>query len=191
MKLIVGLGNPGDVYDNTPHNIGFMLVDYFVKRLTNNNLEYIKELSGLVYKYKKENISAILLKPQKYMNLSGAVIKSFCRKYKINIKDVLIIHDDIYLPEGRFKLKEKGSHGGHNGIRNIIDNLQTESFKRLKIGVGYNNLFSLEKYVLSSFSSDNLKIILNQFPIFVKILEYFVQDISLNMIFNLLNKNKL
>jgi len=116
MKLIVGLGNPGIEYVGTRHNIGFMSIDTLAHSL---NIEIDKNKFGGIYA--KTNIgkeTVILLKPQKYINLSGDVIKKYVDFFKISIDDILIISDDLDLPLGKIKIKYKGSSGGHNGLKN-------------------------------------------------------------------------
>ena len=121
MKLIVGLGNPGLEYNNTRHNVGFMAIDKLSEYLS---IEINKnKFDGLYGEGIINNEKIILLKPQKYMNLSGEVIKKYIDFYKIDIQDLLIINDDLDLPVGKIKIKYKGSCGGHNGLRNIEQNL--------------------------------------------------------------------
>ena len=146
MKLIVGLGNPGKEYNQTRHNAGFDFIDYYAKA---NGLEINKsKFGGLYTTFKKNNEIIILLKPQKYMNLSGEVVKPYADFFKINIDDILIIHDDIDTPLGKIKFKRKGSSGGHNGLKNIELHLHTQNYKRLKIGVSNNNDQNLINYVI-------------------------------------------
>ncbi|TVY12282.1 aminoacyl-tRNA hydrolase [Candidatus Phytoplasma pini] len=185
MKLIVGLGNIGDCFSLTPHNIGFMLVDYCLQIWKFNLLFIRKELSNLIYHLSIKEEKFILLKPQTYMNLSGQAVKKAIDKYKIKIKDVLIINDDIYLKAGIFKLKSKGGHGGHNGLRNIIDILKTNQFKRLKIGVDYDKNIPLEEYVLKKFDSQFENKILENFPFFERLLINFVKGISFDNLINI------
>ena len=146
MKLIVGLGNPGKKYEYNRHNIGFLVLDHYLK-----NSDFKEKFNGL---YKIEVINGekvIFLKPQSYMNLSGNVVKKFKDFYKIDISDILIIYDDISFEFGILKLKPKGSSGGHNGLKNIIEMLGTSDIKRLKIGISKNNI-ELKNYVLSNFN---------------------------------------
>ena len=150
MKLIVGLGNPGEEYDNTRHNIGFMVIDNYAKQ---NNLKFSKKNNGLFCKVINDN-SFILLKPLSYMNLSGTVIRRFVDYYKIKNEDILIIQDDLDMPVGKIKLKYKGSSGGHNGIKNIIENLNTNCFPRFKIGISNNKEIDTKDYVLGKFSKE-------------------------------------
>ncbi|WP_341266824.1 aminoacyl-tRNA hydrolase [Candidatus Phytoplasma fraxini] len=189
MKLIVGLGNPGYIYDNTPHNIGFMMIDFFLDYLYKQKYQIQTEILNSVYQLQMNEKKIILFKPQKYMNLSGIAINEIMHKYKINIKDILVLYDDIYLKAGFFKLKEKSGHGGHNGIRNIIDILRTDQFKRLKIGVEYNSSVSLNKYVLGNFDVKIKENIFNKFSVFIDILLYFIEGLTIEKILNLVNKN--
>ena len=117
MKLIVGLGNPGKLYENTRHNIGFMAIDNYVKSL---NLSFSNsKFDGIYVKTRINDNEVIFLKPQKFINLSGEVISKFMNFYKISTEDILIIHDDLDIECGKYKLKYKGTSGGHNGLKNI------------------------------------------------------------------------
>ncbi len=152
MKLIVGLGNPGYEYKNTRHNIGFMAID---KILEKYNEQLVKQRDGGIYaelKINKEKI--IILKPQQYINLSGDVISKYLRFYKIDIKDLLIICDDLDLDTGKIKLKYKGSSGGHNGLKNIEANLKTNVYNRIKIGISNNKNIDTKDYVLGKLTEE-------------------------------------
>ena len=124
MKLIVGLGNPGKEYENTRHNIGFMVIDNYLK-----NEKFKTKFNGMYLKKVINNEEVIFLKPLSYMNLSGEVVKKYVNYFKINLSDLLIISDDLDMPCFKIKLKYKGSSGGHNGLKNIIQNINTEEFK--------------------------------------------------------------
>jgi len=151
MKLIVGLGNPGEEYKNTRHNIGYIFID---KLAENMNSSINKEkFNGLYTETMINNEKIILLKPLSYMNLSGEVIIKFINYFKININDMLIISDDLDMDFGRIKLKANGSSGGHNGLKNIEHHLQTQNFKRLKIGISNNKDIDTKDYVLGKFSN--------------------------------------
>ena len=156
MKMIVGLGNPGKEYEKTRHNIGFIIVDSYAKQ---KGIKFSEKFNGLSAKIYMNGETFILLKPLSYMNLSGTIVKKYAEYYKIKPEDILIIQDDLDLPIGKIKLKYKGSCGGHNGIRNIIDELKTELFPRFKIGIGKNIKTNIKDYVLGKFSEeDNEKI---------------------------------
>ena len=155
MKMIVGLGNPGKEYELTRHNMGFMVIDYYAK--LNNISDFKEKFNGLYAKVYKDNEYFVLLKPLSYMNLSGTVIKKFASFYKIKPEDILIIHDDLDLPVGKIKIKYKGSSGGHNGIKNIIENLKTEEFPRFKIGISKSDDITYKDYVLGKFNSEDIE----------------------------------
>lgn len=157
MKLIVGLGNPGQEYINTRHNAGFKFID---KVAISENLEFNKEkFNGLYTTFNFKNEKVILLKPQKYMNLSGEVIKKYIDFYKIPIDDILIICDDLDTPLGKIKLKYKGSSGGHNGLKNIEQNINTKEYKRIKIGISNNKSENPISYVIGPMPKEELKIL--------------------------------
>ena len=174
MKLIVGLGNPGKEYEKTRHNIGFMAINNYLKE---NNLDLNKtKFNG---KYTETNIKGekvILLEPQKYMNLSGEVIRDFVKFYKIDVKDILIISDDLDMESGKIRLREKGSSGGHNGLKNIELHLNTNEYKRLKIGVGNNKMIETKDYVLGKFSKEDFENIENSIKLSKDIIEDFVDN---------------
>lgn len=157
MKLIVGLGNPGKEYLETRHNIGFSFLDNYA--LKHNFKIDKKKFNGL---YTKENIGnevVLFVKPQTYMNLSGDAVISFVNYFNINIEDILIIHDDLDLYIGNIKLKQKGSSGGHNGLKSIENRLGTNNYKRLKIGISNNKNIDTKDYVLGKFSKEEKEIL--------------------------------
>lgn len=177
MKLIVGLGNPGREYENTRHNIGFMMMDSYVQK---KNLGSFREKDrGLYLKTKLFNEDVIFLKPLSYMNLSGEVVKKYVQFYKIDTKDILIISDDLDLDIGNFKLKPSGSSGGHNGLKNIELHLKTNQYKRLKIGISNRKDLDTKDYVLGSLSKEEQKIIEELTVIVENIIDdYFQVDFS-------------
>ena len=155
MKLIVGLGNPGKDYEKTRHNIGFMFLDYYYDYLKLSD-KWSKKFNGLYIETNINGEKVILLKPLSYMNLSGGVVKKFIDYFNIDINDLLVISDDLDLNFLNFKLKDKGSCGGHNGLRDIENNLQTTEYKRLKIGISNNKEINTKDYVLSKFTKNDL-----------------------------------
>ena len=181
MKLIVGLGNKGNEYNNTRHNVGFMAIDEYLKKY---NLELNKsKFDGLYCETNINNEKIILLKPQKYMNLSGDVIIKYINYFKIDINDILIIHDDMSLEIGTFKIRYKGGSGGHNGLKNIENNLKTNEYKRIKIGISKNNIDMID-YVLGKFSNEEL-VKLNSV---IKIMPDIIDDFVSLSFENLMNK---
>ena len=157
MLLIVGLGNPGKEYENTRHNIGFMILDQFAKK-NNVNIDS-KKFNGLYTEVLVNNKKVILLKPQSFMNLSGEVVKKFVDYFKIDIDDVLVINDDLDIEIGKYKLKKSGSSGGHNGLKNIENHLQTNNYKRLKVGISKEKNIDTKDYVLGKFNKQELEIL--------------------------------
>src|SRR5215203_2903087 len=129
MKLIVGLGNPGEKYKNTRHNLGFIIVNYLADKLGKNI--NISKFNGLYCKAE----GYLFLKPQTYMNNSGECISAFMKYFKIPLDNLLVIYDDVYLSLGKFRYRQQGSAGGHNGVKNIVRMINSECFKRLRIGI--------------------------------------------------------
>lgn len=157
MKLIVGLGNPGKEYESTRHNIGYIFINNFAAK---KNLEFSKEkFNGSYTEYTANNEKIILLKPLSFMNLSGEVVEKFVNYFKIDINDILIINDDLDMDFGKVRLRKSGSSGGHNGLKNISLHLNTENFKRLKIGISNNKNIDTKDYVLGKFTKEEKEII--------------------------------
>ena len=152
MKLIVGLGNPGREYENTRHNIGFQLLDYIAK---DKGLDFSKEkFNGKYCEYNVNGEKVIIVKPLSYMNLSGSVVSSFVNFYKIDIKDILVIQDDLDMHFGRIKIVNNSSSGGHNGIKDIEKFLGSREYVRLKIGISNNKELDTKDYVLGKFNRE-------------------------------------
>ena len=132
--MIVGLGNPGAKYNTTRHNVGFCAIDHIAKKL---GAEPDKlKFQGLYCRTKMAGQEVILLKPQTFMNDSGKSVSQFASFFKIDPENIIVIFDDVLLDVGKLRIRRKGSHGGHNGIRSIVACLGSEDFPRIKIGVG-------------------------------------------------------
>lgn len=156
MFLIVGLGNPGSQYEDTRHNIGFKIVDNIAKEY---NIEINRQkFKGMCGEGFINGEKVILLKPTTYMNLSGESVREVVDFYKLSNDDVLVIYDDISLDVGRIRIREKGSAGGHNGIKSIIAHLGTDIFPRIKVGVGQPNV-DLVNYVLGKFTKEEMEVL--------------------------------
>lgn len=160
MKLIVGLGNPGRQYEETRHNVGFKVIDRLSERL---NIPVDKAKFNGVY---GQGIIAgekvLILKPLTYMNLSGECIRPLMAYYDINVEDLLVVYDELDLPVGKIRLREKGSAGGHNGMKSIIQHLGTQEFKRIRIGVDRpNNGMKIADYVLGRFPTEEAIDVIN------------------------------
>ncbi|KGX90081.1 peptidyl-tRNA hydrolase [Pontibacillus halophilus JSM 076056 = DSM 19796] len=158
MKLIVGLGNPGPKFDQTRHNIGFMAIDELVSR---QNWKLNKEKFKGVYTVERLNgEKVIIVKPMTYMNLSGECVRPLMEYYDLEPEDVVVIYDDMDLPTGKVRLRQKGGHGGHNGIRSMIDQLGTKEFNRIRLGIGKPTApMSVTDYVLGKFDGEEQKFV--------------------------------
>lgn len=158
MKLIVGLGNPGKQYEETRHNIGFKVIDELSERL-NIPLDQSKH-KGLYGIGHVKGEKVILLKPLTYMNLSGESVRPLMDYYEIDIEDLIVIYDDLDIPVGRIRLRQKGSAGGHNGIKSIIAHIGTQEFNRIRVGVNRpSNGQSVSDYVLSRFTKEEQEVL--------------------------------
>lgn len=154
MKLFIGLGNPGKQYEKTRHNIGFEVIDELAKHW-NIPLDQAK-FQGLYGMGMVQGEKVYLLKPMTYMNLSGQSIRALIDYFQIDIEDIVVIYDDLDIPVGRIRLRQKGSAGGHNGIKSTIAHLGTQDFDRIRIGIdrpvkGAN----IADYVLGKFSKED------------------------------------
>ena len=180
MKLVVGLGNKGREYENTRHNMGFMLVDRYLqyKNITD---KFKEKFNAMYIETTINNEKVIFIKPMTYMNNSGIAVRAFLDFYKLNSEDVLVISDDLDLDLGKFRLRRNGSSGGHNGLKSIISHLGTNDFKRLRIGIS-NDKDDVINYVLSKFSKKELNEIDIMFDTLVDVLDdYFVMDFTFLM----------
>ena len=154
--LIVGLGNPGKKYEGTRHNAGFIALEALAEKL-NVKVNRVK-FKAYVGEASLEGRRVLLMMPQTYMNLSGEAVGEAARFYKIPSDHVLVIYDDVSLPLGKLRIRDKGSAGGHNGIKNIIAHLGTDVFPRVKVGVGAPE-HDIVDWVIGSFSAQEKKIV--------------------------------
>ena len=153
--LIVGLGNIGDEYANTRHNIGFEVLDYLAKE---NDLKFKSDRLADVAEFKYKGKQLVLIKPSTYMNLSGKALNYWMQTEKIAIENVLVIVDELALPFGKIRIGPKGSDGGHNGLKNIQETLNTNQYPRLRFGISNEfNKGNQVNYVLGKWSDDEKK----------------------------------
>lgn len=156
MYLIVGLGNPENEYSNTRHNMGFDTINKLAKK---NNIEINKsKFKGLYGTGIIQDKKAILLKPQTYMNLSGESVREAIDFYHINPEEIIIIYDDIDTEKGNIRIRKKGGPGSHNGMKSIVENIQTTNFGRIRVGIGqpeYKN--DMINYVIGKISEEEQK----------------------------------
>lgn len=159
MKLLVGLGNPGEDYKNTRHNAGFMVVDRLAER-EHANWKHDLLLQSLIAEIKLNGEKIILAKPTTFMNRSGAAIASLLGKFKLTPEDMLVIHDELDFPLGTVKVQIGGSSAGNNGVESIINTLKTENFLRFRLGIGRpEGNIKPEDYVLMKFSTNEQPIV--------------------------------
>lgn len=185
MKLIVGLGNPGLEYTWTRHNLGFQVIDYLANEL---NIELKKEkFKGLYSISNHLNQKFILLKPLTYMNNSGECIRNLVNYFQIPVENILVIYDDLALPSGRFRYRLQGSSGGHNGIKNIIECLGTQKFKRLKVGIGSDSETLWKDWVLQKFTKKEKEEIEKVLPVLIESLLEWIGTIELTKVMNKYN----
>ena len=179
MKLVVGLGNPGKKYSKTKHNIGFISIEHYTKK---HNLKLKKERKFNGKSLKIGDL--ILLEPHTFMNNSGVSIKTVIEYYDIDIKDILVIYDDLDLPLGKTRLREKGSPGGHNGVKSIISNLGTSEFQRVRIGIDSNPLIDARDYVLGKFSKTEFNALEQALNKTLEIIDAFQSNKDFTLIMN-------
>ena len=162
MQLIFGLGNPGDKYKETRHNVGFMFLDQLQKIEKFPLFKFNSKLNGDLSLGALDGIKTLLIKPQTFMNFSGKTVQSVVAFYKLSLNDIIIIHDDLDIPLGSYKISTNSSSAGHNGVQNIIDLLGSQDFKRIRIGIGKPPeekkicLISGRDYVLQKFPSSEM-----------------------------------
>jgi len=151
IKLVIGLGNPGQKYEQTRHNMGFLVLDRLAQLYGAQMANHLKWRAHVA---KVPGRGTILMKPQTFMNESGQSVGAALRFYKWQPEQVLVVYDDVALPFGDLRFRQAGSAGGHNGIKSIISHLNSDRFPRLKIGIGNETQNSLTGHVLGTFSID-------------------------------------
>lgn len=184
MKLVVGLGNPGKLYENTRHNCGFKAIDFYA---TKKNLTFKKKFNGEFCEQVINSEKIILLKPQTYMNLSGDCVIKFVNYYNIKLENILIIYDDVDFEVGTFKIKRGGSSAGHNGIKSIINNLKTEKLCRLRMGISKNEI-PLIDYVTGRFNNEDTAKIENILPTISEVIDDFAFE-NIDFLMQKYNRN--
>ncbi len=175
MHVIVGIGNPGSRYKNNRHNVGFQFLDYFADR---KKLAF--KASKFDYYYSEGETSGnpfVLIKPVTYVNLSGVAVLNYVNNFNINVKDLLIVLDDVNLQTASIRIRKSGGDGGHNGLKSIIYHLNSNQFPRLRIGVGNDfKIGQLSDYVLTDFSENELLKLSKSFDLSIQLIENFVTD---------------
>jgi len=160
MKLIIGLGNPGEEYKKTRHNAGFLAVDDIASKLQATSYKLQANFNAEISERIINNEKVILAKPQTFMNNSGQAVKAIVDYYKINLENIIVIHDDLDIPLGEYKISKNKNSGGHKGVQSIIDYLGTKDFLRIRIGIMIENKKTpTEKFVLERFNKDEMEIV--------------------------------
>ena len=189
MKLIVGLGNIGREYENTRHNIGFMVVDELAKRL---GVTFGKEDRNAYCAEYRAPEKILIIKPTTYMNLSGIAVGAYANFYHIDPEDIAVIQDDMDLPVGHLRIRRKGSAGGHNGIKSITEHLGTEEYPRFKIGIGHpaRNNRPVVNHVLHQFQGEDKAAIEAAVKAMAEALELWLKEGDLNAVMTKYNTKK-
>lgn len=169
--LIVGLGNIGEEYAGTRHNIGFMMLDAFAEAL---NATWADKRYGFVAKCRVKNAEMVLLKPTTYMNLSGNAVRYWLQQEKIPVENMLVLVDDLNLPFGTIRIRKQGSNGGHNGLGNIQSVLGTENYARVRFGIGNNFSRGAQcNFVLGKWTEEEQKLLPERLKITSEIIPSF------------------
>ena len=189
MKLIVGLGNIGREYENTRHNIGFMVVDELAKRL---GVTFGKEDRNAYCAEYRAPEKILIIKPTTYMNLSGIAVGAYANFYHIDPEDIAVIQDDMDMPVGHLRIRRKGSAGGHNGIKSITEHLGTEEYPRFKIGIGQpeRNNRAVVNHVLHQFQGEDKAAIEAAVKAMAEALELWLKEGDLNAVMTKYNTKK-
>jgi PTH1 family peptidyl-tRNA hydrolase len=189
VKMIVGLGNPGPEYLMTRHNAGFWFVDALANKLSLSFSQDKKSQSELC-RYQSGSIDCWICKPQTYMNDSGAAVQALSSYYKIPVDQIMVAHDEIDLLPGTTRLKEGGGHGGHNGLRDIIQRMGSKDFLRLRVGVGHpGSKDKVVPFVLGRASSKEEDLIIDSFSLALEKSDQFFEDNLNKLMTELNNKN--
>ena len=187
MKVIIGLGNPGNKYFETRHNIGFMVVDELAEQCqfswSMNKKFQAQTAEGMIAGEK-----VILVKPMTYMNESGQSVRALTDYYQINNDEMMIVYDDLDLKVGKLRLRQTGSAGGHNGIKSIIAHLNSKDFPRAKVGIDRPKNKTVVQHVLSTFNKEEYPIIKEAVNQTVKAIEFWIETSDFSQTMNQFNK---
>ena len=189
MKVIVGLGNIGNEYAHTRHNVGFDVLE-LVESKRNLNFIEKKEFKAYIASDSIEGEKVLWVKPTTYMNLSGDSVGAIMRYYKVDIDDVLVIHDDLDLPVGKCRLRQGGSAGGQKGMNHIIQCLGTSNIARIRVGIGKDPLIPVVDYVLGKVKSEDKQVMQQAFELAANACTDFAGGISFQRIMNTYNQRK-
>lgn len=188
MKIIVGLGNPGNEYAKTRHNVGFMLIDALAEHL--NITLWKDKFNAQIAEGRIGAEKILLVKPQTYMNNSGEAVGPLMRWYKLKPEDIVVAHDDMDIPAGTIRIRKKGSSGGHNGIKSLISHIGSENFARVRLGIGRPLPgWSVVKHVLAPFPAEDKAEVDKAIDYLIPAVECIVSD-GLDIAMNKYNPKK-
>jgi PTH1 family peptidyl-tRNA hydrolase len=178
MFLVIGLGNPDEQYKNTRHNVGYRFVDALLKFWQTgygfNDFKFTRKYKSEIARGEFENRKTLLVKPTTYMNSSGEAIYLVEQYYKVPENNIIVIHDDMDLPFGSFKISFNVSAAGHKGVQSLIDHLQSQEFVRIRIGIGKSDRIPPEKYVLENFTDEENKTLEKMFAVAMTAVETII-----------------
>ncbi|MBY5034050.1 aminoacyl-tRNA hydrolase [Streptococcus gallolyticus] len=187
VKMIVGLGNPGSKYKDTKHNVGFMAVDRLVKEIDVNFTEdkiFKAEIGSTFINGEK----VYFVKPTTFMNKSGEAVHALLSYYGLDVEDLLVIYDDLDMEVGKLRFRQKGSAGGHNGIKSIIAHIGTQEFDRLKVGIGRpQGKMSVIDHVMSKFHGDDAITISNTLEKVDQAVKFYLQESDFDIVMRKFN----
>lgn len=187
MKLIVGLGNPGERYKNNRHNIGFMVLDRLAEKMCGNFKKEVK-FNGELVELRVKGERTILLKPLTYMNLSGNSVRAVVDYYKISVENIIVIYDDLDIETGKLRIRTTGSAGGQKGMASIIEKLATTEISRFRMGISKPHFQSVPDYVLSDFSKEERAIIEDVVELATEALDLYINGETIANVMNKYNK---
>ena len=188
MKIIAGLGNPGDEYKATKHNVGFMLADALAESIGADSWKLKQD--ALIAEGRIGTEKVVIVKPQTFMNESGRAVGPLLAWYKLTPDDLIVIHDDMDIPAGTVRIRKKGSAGGHNGMKSVLYHVQNENFARVRIGIGRPMLNStVVKHVLSGFSAEDTEKIKEAINYLIPAVQCIIED-GIDLAMNRYNPKK-
>lgn len=189
MKLVIGLGNPGKKYEHTKHNVGFDIVDIFLDIIGARMTDQKFQADYTIAHHQGEKV--MVVQPYTYMNLSGEALLPLMTYYGVHADNILVVYDDLDLAPGKIRLREKGSAGGHNGIKNIIHLLGNQQFKRIKVGIGRPQPgWKVVDHVLAPFSKEEKDIMDESFQLAAQIIEEWVGGANFNELMTEYNRDR-
>lgn len=186
--LFGALGNPGQKYSLTRHNIGFIFADKIASSYSFSDFTYCSKIKGFISSGRISGKDVILLKPDTYMNLSGVSVIAAVRAFRISGQNLFIVHDDIDLKFGTERIKKNGGDAGHKGIRSIIAEMETENFNRIRLGIGKSDKMKVPDYVLSNFIDEELNYINNIWSLVWKRIIKTIADTDVSVAMNTFNR---